>query len=76
MLVHDFVAIDLEMNVGDQVVAHFHAAVFHRHERSLLLAQIQHRLVEMLVLYLDLRLLDRKTRQRRQLKVRLDLDLK
>ena len=50
----DFVA-DLHVNVGDHVVAVFHAAIFDGDERSLLLAQVLHRLLDVLFGDVDLR---------------------
>ena len=53
LMAHD-IAVELDVNVGDDVVLVGNAAVFHRDERSLLLLKVLHRLVDVLIRDFDL----------------------
>ena len=75
VLMPDDVAIQLHMHVADQIILVLHAAVFDRNQRPLLLPQVGHRLLNVLVGYLDLGPLDLDPLQLRNGDVRLDLNL-
>ena len=75
VLMGDDVAVELDMHVGDQIVAVFDAAIFDRNQRALLLAQVLHRLIDVLVGDFDLRLLDLQAVEVRKRDLRLHFDL-
>jgi hypothetical protein len=75
VLMRNHGAVHLQVNIGHQIIARLDAAVLDRDQNALLLAQIEHRLIDVLFLHFHLGLLDRKPRQRRKIDVRLNFDL-
>ena len=75
VLMADFVAVELDVHVGDEVILVGHAAIFDRNQCALLFLQVVQRLLHVLVGDFDLGLLDLQSRDIRNRELRLHFDL-